>query len=151
MSDNYKENIVYIARIISDSGFNLWQEILDIISKDSSIGDNVKVALFSIVKAKSGTTSRSPVTFEREVLSLLDDLESKSWEELGFSEDLLPTLDADYRTRLFGMLIQYLSKRMNDSLDKINYIKENSGMIPSIPESEPEPEPEEEYGYGYGY
>jgi len=147
MSKNYKENIVYITKIILDSGFDIWQEILDIIAKDSGIGNNVRVALFTIVKAKSGTTSRSPVTFEREVLSLLDDLENKTWEELGFSEDLLPSLDVDFRTRLFGMLIQYLTQRMNDSLDKITYIKENSGMIPTIPELEPEPE--EEYGYGY--
>ena len=148
-SENYIENIVYICRLISDSDLDIWTGLQEIIIDDEIIEDNVKTAIFSILEDKKGTTSRSPTLFGRIVEQTINDLQTKTWNDLGFSDRLLPSLNIELRNYLFGKLVQYLMVNLQEVKNNIATIEESGGLIPSVEIEEEESEYGYEYGYGY--
>ena len=144
MSTEYLENIVFASKLISDFGVNIWEGLQEIIIEDDQTPDTVKTAIYSILEERKKITNRSPAVFEREGKKVINDLMNKSWEELGFTYRLLPALDVDLRTHLFGKLIIYMLTKLAEVRVKILDIETNGGLFPPIPEEE-----EEDYSYGY--
>jgi hypothetical protein len=143
-SVEYLENIVYVSKMLSDSGINVWTGLQDVLIEDDQINNSVKTAIYSILEERKKITNKSPAVFEREIKKIINDLMNRRWNDLGFTDKLLPSLDIDLRSHLFNKLVIYLLTQLDTVKNKIADIETNGGLFPPI-------EDDIEEGYGYGY
>lgn len=133
---SYLDNIVFSCKVISNNGCNLWEDLMAVLVADTVLSPEVKTAIYSVLKKRSSATAASPIHFEREILSLLDAVQNKGWNDLEMPNDLLPALTVELRTYILNQMVSYIATKLAEANLRITDILGNNGLLPATEQPE---------------
>ena len=111
--EQYKINIATIVKVLVANGIEIVDSFVDKLELAAAIPADVKIALTGIVKTRYHWTN-NPEDVATEVLRLIDDLTTLSWEEFGYDQTALslPALTG-HRSTLLTKLVAHLVGEAN--------------------------------------